>query len=260
MMEANLNLEIATPACEGDRLLPPVRTAAISSRWDLDALKQAFVAQGEFLIIADFLEPPLLQTLLDQLPKLRGEVHRNYIPRHKKGGSIGRHCLDRLAPAFGQLYRDAELMRALDHITGRSLLPCPGTDPHTYALYYYTEPGDHIGWHYDTSYYRGERYTVLIGLVDRSSCRLEYQLYRDQPGRNPEEGSLALEPGTMVLFNGDKLYHRITPLAAGEERIVLTLEYLTNAGISPFQRFVSNMKDAIAYFGFRGAFGAGRSN
>jgi hypothetical protein len=44
---------------------------------------------------------------------------------------------------------------------------CPENDPHSCALYYYTEPGDHIGFHYDTSYYKGARYTILMGLVDK---------------------------------------------------------------------------------------------
>jgi hypothetical protein len=233
----------------------PLSDVAISLSWDIDALRDVFCAQNELLVIENFLRKPVLNVLLEQLSKLRGAVHRNYIPRHKKGGSISRYQLDRLALPFGELYRHPELLHGLNGITRRSLLTCPATDPHAYALYYYTEPGDHIGWHYDTSYYRGERYTVLIGLVDRSSSRLEFQQYRDCPGRKPETGSLALAPGTLVLFNGDKLYHRVTPLGAGEERIALTLEYLTDPSISPFQRFVSNMKDAIAYFGFRGAFG-----
>jgi hypothetical protein len=53
-----------------------------------------------------------------------------------------------------------------------------------------------------------------------------------------------------VIFNGNKLWHAIAPLEAGAERIVLTMEYVTNPTMSPFHRFISNMKDAIAYFGF----------
>ena len=59
---------------------------------------------------------------------------------------------------------------------------------------------------------------------------------------------------TLVLFNGDKLWHAITPLGEGEERVSLTLEYVTNPRMSPFKRFVSNMKDSIAYFGFSEVF------
>ena len=224
------------------------------ARFEIDQLKQKFAAQNEFLVVENLLGPETLQPLLARLPQLRPSVHRNYLPNHKKGGSVSRFVLDRMAPAFESLYALPEFTQGLSYITGRSLLPCPGDDPHTYALYCYTEPGDHIGWHYDTSYYRGLRYTVLLGLVDRSSSRLEYQLYRDDPERETESLSLALAPGMLVVFNGDKLYHRVTPLGQGEERIVLTMEYVTDARMSATRRFISNMKDAIAYFGFRDAF------
>lgn len=221
---------------------------------DLAALRHRFVEQNEFIAVEALLPTQWLEALQSSLPTLSPHVHRNYIPRHKKGGSISRFDLDRYAPVFGELYRSPALLQFLGGLTGQSLQHCPGDDPHTYALYYYTEAGDHIGYHYDTSYYRGARYTILFGLVDESSCRLEYQLYRDDPARTTREESVALSPGMFVVFNGDRLYHRVTPLGEGEQRIALTLEYVTSARMHPVRRFVSNMKDAIAYFGFRQAF------
>ena len=63
-----------------------------------------------------------------------------------------------------------------------------------------------------------------------------------------------MAPGDLVFFDGDKLRHRITPLAQGELRVSLTFEYVTDPTMHPWWRFVSNMKDAIAYFGFRQVF------
>ncbi|HYE91359.1 MAG TPA: hypothetical protein VEA38_10080, partial [Terriglobales bacterium] len=91
------------------------------------------------------------------------------------------------------------------------------------------------------------------GLVERSSSRLVCQVHKDDPARQ-REVVLATEPGTLVLFNGDKLWHKITPLGEGEERVSLTLEYVTDPSMTRAKRFVSNMKDAIAYFGFRSVF------
>ena len=228
--------------------------AARVGELDHAQLHAHFLAQNEFLALENFLSPAWLAALNAALPTLEPHVHRNYIPRHKKGGSISRYDLDGLAPQFGALYRSPALLDFCAKVTGRPLLLCPGNDPHTYALYYYTEAGDHIGYHYDTSYYKGARYTILLGIVDDSSCRLEYQLYKDDPTRAMREETMPLMPGTLVIFNGDKLYHRITPLGAKERRIALTLEYVTSASMHPVRRFVSNMKDAIAYFGFRQVF------
>jgi hypothetical protein len=181
-------------------------------------------------------------------------VNRNYLPGHKQGGSVSRHSIDELAPAIAQLYRSAALIEWLGQLAGERLQISPADDPHAYALYFYTQAGDHIGWHYDTSYYAGRRYTVLIGVLDQSSCRLDYELHTRSPGKTPVSGSLQIPPGGLVFFDGDRLRHRITPLAAGERRVSLTFEYLTDPRMHRWWRFVSNMKDSVAYFGFRQVF------
>jgi hypothetical protein len=58
-----------------------------------------------------------------------------------------------------------------------------------------------------------------------------------------------MDPGTFVLFNGDKLWHAVTPLGKDEERIILTLQYVTNQEMGKFKKMFSNLKDAVAYFG-----------
>ena len=233
--------------------LEPMFAESLAAR-DGAALRGQFLSHDEFIVLADFLPPACLQTLLAALPGLASQVHRNYIPHHKKGGSVSRFALDAAAPQFAELYQLPALLALLRGLTGQALQACPADDPHAYALYYYTEPGDHIGYHYDTSYYAGARYTVLLGLLDASSCRFEYQLYKKDPARTTEIASLQLTPGMLVLFNGDKLYHRVTPLGRHEQRIALTLEYVTSNQIHPVRRFVSNMKDSIAYFGFKQVF------
>ena len=221
---------------------------------DKAALRQRFVEQDEFIFIEDFLPPELVQQLQEAVRATRGAVNRNLIPGHKKGGSVSRHVIDRLAPAIAELYRRPEFSAWLRDLCGQALLPSPADDPHAYALYFYTEAGDHIGWHYDTSYYKGSRYTVLLGVVDESSCKLEYRLHTKAAGRSPVDGAIALKPGALVFFNGDKLQHRITPLAEGEDRVALTFEYVTNQDMSPWWRLISNMKDSFAYFGFSQVF------
>jgi hypothetical protein len=130
-------------------------------------------------------------------------------------------------------------------------MPCPERDLHACALYSYTEPGDHIGFHYDTSYYRDRRYTVLIGLQDDSTSRLVCRLHSRDPGHRVETVEVATAPGSFVFFNGDRVLHRVTPLGAGQVRHVITMQYVTDPEMGRLTRFVSDMKDAIAYFGFR---------
>jgi hypothetical protein len=222
---------------------------------DPATVRAAYWRQGEFVHLPGCLPPALVDALCAEVEAVRPAVHRAYIPRHKKGGSVGYHVLRERAPGILALYEDPAFVELLTAVTGRALLPCPPSDPHACALYFYTEPGDHIGFHYDTSHYRGERFTVLVGLIERSSSRLACELHRRTPERDPVPLELRTDPGTLVLFNGDRLWHAVTPLGAGEERVSLSLEYVTDQAMSPGRRFVSNMKDAVAYFGFRTVFG-----
>lgn len=221
---------------------------------DTTQLRRDFVAQGGFLYLADFLPPAVTEQLLTAVAAVDGEVNRNYLPGHKQGGSVSRHSLDVRAAWVGELYRAPALLAWLSSLAGEALQVSPADDPHAYALYFYTRPGDHIGWHYDTSYYAGRRYTLLIGVLDESSCRLEYQLHTRTPARPPIDGALRIPPGGLVFFDGDSLRHRITPARAGERRVSLTFEYLTDPHIAAGWRLISKMKDAVAYFGFRQVF------
>jgi hypothetical protein len=222
-----------------------------------DFLRRDFVEQGCFLYLQDFLPPEITAQLVAAAAAVTGSVNRNYLPGHKQGGSVSRHTIDRLAPFIADLYRSPALIQWLGEMAGERLQMSPAEDPHAYALYFYTRAGDHIGWHYDTSYYAGRRYTLLIGVIDQSSCRLDYQLHTREPGRGPGAGSLQIPPGGLVFFDGDKLRHRITPLAEGEVRVSLTFEYVTDPSMRLWRRVISNMKDAVAYFGFRQVFRRG---
>jgi hypothetical protein len=70
----------------------------------------------------------------------------------------------------------------------------------------------------------------------------------------PVSAAVRLEPGALVFFDGDALRHRITPLGPDEKRVSLTFEYVTDPAMHGWRRLISNMKDAIAYFGFRQVF------
>jgi hypothetical protein len=221
---------------------------------DVPGLRREYASQGSFLYLASFLPPEITAQLIAAVASLRGSVNRNYLPGHKQGGSVSRHAIDQHAPVIADLYRSAALRQWLNELTGEQLQLSPANDPHAYALYFYTRAGDHIGWHYDTSYYAGRRYTLLLGVIDDSSCRLDYELHTREAGVATVPGSIKIAPGGLAVFDGDSLRHRITPCAEGETRVSLTFEYVTDPRMSPWWRLISNMKDAFAYFGFRQVF------
>ncbi|MBX3236306.1 MAG: 2OG-Fe(II) oxygenase [Nitrospiraceae bacterium] len=223
---------------------------------DVERLQREYWDQNEFLYIKEFLPRDLVDSVLvPDAHAVKTDLNRNYIPGHKKGGSVSYYTVIEKAPQFLEIYRSGAFRNFLNRLTKVTLLLCPDNDPHSCALYYYTEAGDHIGYHYDTSYYKGARYTILMGLLDHSKqCRLVADLYKDVPGKQPIHMEFATAPGDLVIFNGDKLWHAVTPLGEQEERIVLTMEYVTNPDMGAFKRLYSNLKDSFAYFGLRAVF------
>jgi hypothetical protein len=243
-------------------LSPETRTFAAEidaavDRLDAAALAAEYWAQDEFLVIPGFLPAVALAPLRDDVRRLEPDLNRTYIPRHKKGGSVSHFAIADEGPALLAFYRSERFRRFLTGLVRAPLQLCPDEDPHACALYFYTEPGDHMGYHYDTSYYKGARYTVLFGLVQESSSRLLCRLHTRQAGREPVDLAVATLPGTMVIFNGDKVYHGVSPSREGDRRVVFTMEYVTSREMGRAQRLFSNLKDAFAYFGV-GALWRGR--
>jgi hypothetical protein len=232
--------------------------ASAARRFDVADLRARYLAQGDFVAVERFLLPNEVERLVADVARVWPQVHRSWVPGRKKSGSVGWFALQAEAPTITALYRSPALRGLFSQLVGRPLQLCPARDPHSCALYVYTEPGDHIAAHYDTSFYRGARYTALVGLVNRTTSRLVGTLHTRDRHRVQEPFSLSTEPGMLVLFDGDRLWHSVTPLGPGEERVILTMQFVTDPRMAPFKRFVSDMKDAISYFGFHEVFGRAR--
>lgn len=224
-------------------------------RLDIEKVRKQYFDQDEAIIIQPFLTEQQLEQILSELPALRSEMHRSHVPGLKQSSSVSRFTLDEKVPIIRELYESKAMLEFLQKLTGRKLHYCPETDPHTCTLYCYLEKGDYFGGHYDTNFYRGTRFTVLLGLVNRTESKLVCELYKKDPKRKNQIVEVALQPGTLVVFNCLRLYHWVTPLRANEERIVLALEYVTDPRRATFQWLMSNMKDAVVYFGFKEVFG-----
>ena len=130
---------------------------------DVEGTRKSYWNQNELMVLERWLPAGLVERMVAEVERVRPAIHRNYIPKHKKGGSVSYYTLREQAPTIIALYRAPAFIAFLSEVTGQPLQACPESDPHSCALYFYTEPGDHIGFHFDTSYYKGARYTVLVG-------------------------------------------------------------------------------------------------
>lgn len=220
----------------------------------MESWKKSFHSQDQFLMIDSFVDPGLLSSFAQEAQRLSPKVNRNFVPGFKKGGSIDSFTLKKEAPIFHELYQSPALIEWVSELTGKKVELCPKEDPHACALYYYTEAGDHIGYHYDTSHYKGERFTVLVSISNQSSCEFECDLFKKTKTQEVQHIKTPTKEGCLVIFNGDNIWHRITPMKENENRVMLTLEYVTDPRMSWLGRQISNIKDSVAYFGWKTLF------
>ncbi len=66
--------------------------------------------------------------------------------------------------------------------------------------------------------------------------------------------AVATPPNALVVFEGAKVRHKVTPIAAGERRIVLSMTYCTDPRNSVVQESMRRVKDT-AFFGIRALWG-----
>jgi hypothetical protein len=162
---------------------------------------------------------------------------------------VGWRALQRIAPLSAAIYRSQVFVDWMTDLIGRPMLLKDPEDDHACATYEYDRKGDGMQFHYDTcGCDEGASYTQLLSLHDRSTQRLIVDLHTkdDAP---VERRMLQTLPGTLVIFCGSKVWHGVSPLGAGERRVMLSMSYASDPTMPPWRRLYENVKDALLYFG-----------
>jgi hypothetical protein len=223
----------------------PVRPCATP---DLAAARRSFAAT-HLAVLADALDVAEFDRLLRAAERLVA-TERSYLPMHKKGGTVANETITRQAPELAALYLGPLLRDLVARITGVEVVPTPVHDQSSLSLLVYERPGDHINWHFDHNFYRGRHFTLLIPLVNHGTDidRLSHARLIARVGG--EERVVATPPNTIVLFEGAKVLHKVTPIHDGERRIVLSMTYTTDPAAAWWQGVLRRFKD-IGFFGLR---------
>jgi len=200
-------------------------------------------------IVPQFLPPQALAALKAEAESLIAP-ERSYIPTHKKGGTIAYETLIENAPAIVSCYHSRKLMELVSRIVGVRVMPTPINDQSSLSLLFYDRPGDHIGWHYDHNFYRGRHFTVLIALANEGSAAGGLSHAELQARVAGREMAVSTAPNTVVVFEGARVHHKVTPIQEGERRVVLSMTYCTDPRAWWWQGVSRRLKDT-AFFGIR---------
>lgn len=210
---------------------------------DLAPHADEFRAQDELLYRPDVFTGATLDALRAEAEQLDRSAVRVHVPFVRSGGTVGARRLRDEAPAITALYD--ELAGVVAALVGRAVHTKHDDDDHGFALYSY-RAADFMRFHHDMcGCAQGNSYSVTVGIVDDSSARLECRL------PNGRELSIATRPGSLTIYNGSRIYHRVSRLGRGERRIVLSGSYRT-APRDPLRHLAQRMTDGLIYYGIRG--------
>ena len=107
------------------------------------------------------------------------------------------------------------MRNVIGRIVGLAVVTTPLTDKSSCSVLFYVKPGDHIGWHYDHNFYRGRHFTVLIPLINQGHEPDGLSAARLMAKVNGRDTLLPTPPNALIVFEGAKLRHKVTPIAEG---------------------------------------------
>ncbi len=229
------------------------RVATVTSTHSLDmgaAQRRVLPSFDNHLaVLPDFLPPHTLAALRAEAERM-SDPERNYVPTHKKGGTIAYETLIQGAPGIVSLYHSSDLLGLTSRLVGVWVGPTPIHDQSSLSLLVYNKPGDHIGWHFDHNFYRGRHFTLLLALVNTGQAAggLSHAVLRARLGGREVEISTA--PNTLVIFEGALVQHDVTPIHEGERRVMLSMTYCNDPRAHWWQATARRVKDT-AFYGVR---------
>ena len=234
---------------------PPLALQAeIDAMWaealaglDAGAVRAAFARDGELVVLEDLVPRAICARALAEIDRARPT--RSRVPWVRSAQHVGWRALQRGAPTAAAIYRSRVFVDWMTELVGRPMLLKDPEDDHACATYEYERAGDGMQFHYDTcGCDEGASYTQLLSLHDRSTQRLIVDLHTRDDG--PVERRLIQTlAGTLVVFCGSRVWHGVSPLGAGERRVILSMSYASDPTMPPWRRLYENVKDAILYFG-----------
>lgn len=178
------------------------------------------------------------------------ETERSYLPAHKKGGTVAYETLERQAPSLVELYRCSALRTLISDIVRLKVEPTPRHDQSSCSVLFYEKPGDHIGWHYDHNFYRGRHFTVLLPMVNRGRDMNGLSQARLLARQNGRDEMIPTPPNSMIVFEGARVRHKVTPIGEGERRVIWSMTFCADSRNSALQGMARRVKDT-AFFGLR---------
>ena len=187
-------------------------------------LKKIFI-NDKMILIEDFLTENFYTYLKNQFIDKKFKSLNYYV---RKGNGINFANLHKTEEykGFLELYYSNEIQRVLSDILEKNVQRPPLSDNNSCSILIYSNPEDYIDWHKDYSNYYGDRYVILLSLINNNQnkeCCSENEFMYIEKDNNI--GKLKLKPNSLLIFKGSEILHKSTSISFGEQRILFSMTF-----------------------------------
>lgn len=148
-----------------------------------------------------------------------------------------------------EVYYSNKVLSKLSDIIGKPIQRISLADPNACSLLMYTNKGDHIDWHIDYSSYYGDRYVVLLTLVNENETKTGLSNNTFEYIYKGKKYKLKMQENSLIIFKGSEIFHQSTSVNQNERRILLSMVYcdICQEKKNVFNQIYEKTKNFIVY-------------
>lgn len=180
--------------------------------------------ENNIIVIEDFLNPEFYNFLKNQF---NDKTFKPINTLLRKASGYDFFKMHELNEYFGflELYYTNELIDIVSDVIKKPVQRTPLSDSNSCSLLIYSNKGDYINWHKDHSRYHGDRYVVLLTIINENSSHTSLSENEFHYMFNDNEYKLRMKPNTLTIFKGSEIMHKSTSIEENEKRILLSMTF-----------------------------------
>jgi len=182
------------------------------------------ISENGIYIINNVLKPDFFQYIKTQFDN-KSFTSKNSVFR--KGTGINFFDLHDNKDYNGLLefYYSGQLLDILSSLFKKPIQKPSLSDTDACSLLIYTKKGDFIDWHKDHSLYNGDRFVVLLTIINENADKTELSQNEFIYVHDGREYPVKLQENSIIVFKGSEVLHKSTGIDEKERRILLSMTF-----------------------------------
>lgn len=195
----------------------------LENKFDLVNANPTIVDENGVIIINNFLDKKYFKYIKDQFENKEFKS-RDFMLRKASGINFFNLHKDNYKGLI-ELYYSNRLLDELSNVLQKPIQRISLSDPNACSLLIYSNKGDHIDWHYDYSSIYGDRYVVLLTIINENSKSNSLSKNKFKYKYKGKMYQLKMQENSVIIFKGSELIHQSTAIDENERRILLSMVF-----------------------------------